>query len=77
MFIHMLNIPIYQDGNLIPFIFYLFVYFFFLEARSFVVSPGWPQTQYIAKDNFEILISCLFLLSSEILGMCHCTLAPK
>ena len=48
----------------------LFIYFFF-ETGSHV-PPGWPQTHYIAKDNFElILLSCLHLPHAVTTSTCR------
>lgn len=44
--------------------FIMVVWFLFFLSR--VSGLDWPRTPFIAKDNFELLILCLYLLSAGI-----------
>lgn len=42
-------------------------------SNSVLCTLGWLWTQYVAKDNFELLILLCHLLSVGIAGVCHQT----
>lgn len=45
-------------------------FFFFLETGS-QIEP-WLALDYVAKSNLELLVTLLYLVTAEIIGMCHC-----
>lgn len=53
---------------------------YFEQSQLFVIessSPDWPGTFYIDKVDLELLISCHYLPSAGIMGMCLFILAKK
>lgn len=42
--------------------------YYSFEAVIVNIGPGWPQTLYVADDDFEPLTPCLCLQSTEVTG---------